>query len=438
MNIAMLPLGSISQSAPTGKNNAQAGDLKNAFSTILQTQYSKTTPNENDTVENLADVLKEILQILKEGLPNSNGLEFTNSKTISDEQMSGLLGMTKEDWKKQLDDLMVSLQSLFANFPPFTAQLKEVNLSLKDNNLLQGMSEFVAAFSKLPAELLQQLKGNQLQTFAQNVKAAETIAKTIDLSMGDIKQLTRLKDGLQNIISKMEELVKNSKLSTQNSIQDNSFSSLLKDQQSIGFRLKDVNFSGQLNQSKVLTENSEQQSTDSAVQPSLVANIMNPASKLEQFVIHVGKENATANLNYNEFVKELSNILAKSQLTTGLNGSNKLFIKLYPEHLGSIRIELLQDKGMITAKMFASNGNAKDLLDSGIHQLKEAFTMQNIQVDKIDVIYGQNEAQKFSQQDAKQQSANQQNSEKQKQEADEENESQFSNLLNESILEKIV
>lgn len=427
MNVTMLPLGSISSLVNTGKISLKTGNTNNAFSSLLQLQSSKGNQDGIGSTENLADVLKTILQILKNGLPNTNGLGFTNNDKISDDQISNLLGMTKEDWKAQMNDLLDSLQSLFANLPQFLSQLKEVKSSLVDGKFLKGMSELASAVSKLPSDAFEQLKGNQLQTFAKNVKVTEQLAKTVDLSMGDIKQLTQLNEGLQNVIAKIELLVRNSKLTTQNTILQTAFSSILKDRQSM---VSDIN---QVNEvSKGSGENIE----DSSAQTNLFSNLMNPISKTEQFILHLGKGTETSG-NYSEFVKEFTNILAKSQLTTGLDGTNKLFIKLYPEHLGSIRIELLQDKGSITAKMFASSGTAKDLLDSQINQLKDAFSMQNIQVDKIDVLYGETQTQKFGQQDPRQQSSGQ-NNETPNQENEEENDTSFSNFLSESLLEKII
>jgi len=424
----MLPLGSISSTGNTGQTSLKTGNKNNAYSSLMQLQASKGNKDGNEATENLAEVLKAILQILKKGLPNTNGIGFTNNEKITDDQISNLLGMKKEDWKDQFNDLLDSLQSLFVNLPQFLSQLKEVKNSLADGKLLQGMSELASAFSKLPSDAFDQLKGNQLQTFAKNVKATEQLAKTVDLSMGDIKQLTQLNEGLQNVIAKIELLVRKSKLTTQNTILQTAFSSFVKDRQSLVSDIKD--------QANEVSKGSGENIPDSSAQPSLFSNMMNPTTKTEQFILHLGKGTETSG-NYSEFVKEFTNILAKSQLTTGLDGTNKLFIKLYPEHLGSIRIELLQDKGTITAKMFTSSGTAKDLLDSQINQLKDAFSMQNIQVDKIDVLYGETQAQKFGQQDPRQQSSSQ-NNETPNQENEEENDTSFSNFLSESLLEKIV
>ena len=83
-------------------------------------------------------------------------------------------------------------------------------------------------------------------------------------------------------------------------------------------------------------------------------------------------------------VREMQNIFKRSNFgQTG--GTNRLLIKMYPEHLGQIRIELLQTNGVMTARILASTALGKEMLDSQLNQLRQAFVQQNVQVDRIDV-----------------------------------------------------
>ncbi|MBD7907128.1 flagellar hook-length control protein FliK [Sporosarcina gallistercoris] len=66
-------------------------------------------------------------------------------------------------------------------------------------------------------------------------------------------------------------------------------------------------------------------------------------------------------------------------------GTNRLLVKLNPEQLGQIRIELIQTNGVMTARILASTALGKEMLDSQLHQLRQSFNQQNIQVDRIDV-----------------------------------------------------
>lgn len=84
-------------------------------------------------------------------------------------------------------------------------------------------------------------------------------------------------------------------------------------------------------------------------------------------------------------MREMQNIFKRSNFgQTG--GTNRLLVKLYPEHLGQVRIELLQVNGIMTARILASTALGKEMLDSQLAQLRSAFLQQNLQVDRIDVL----------------------------------------------------
>ncbi len=83
-------------------------------------------------------------------------------------------------------------------------------------------------------------------------------------------------------------------------------------------------------------------------------------------------------------IKEMQTIFKRSNFGQA-DGTNRLLIKLYPEHLGQVRIELLQVNGIMTARILASTALGKEMLDSQLHQLRSAFLQQNLQVERIDV-----------------------------------------------------
>lgn len=83
-------------------------------------------------------------------------------------------------------------------------------------------------------------------------------------------------------------------------------------------------------------------------------------------------------------MKEMQALMKRSNFGQ-VGGSNRMLIKLYPEHLGQIRIELVETNGIMTARILASTALAKGLLDSQLHQLKHAFNQQNLQVDRVDI-----------------------------------------------------
>lgn len=68
-----------------------------------------------------------------------------------------------------------------------------------------------------------------------------------------------------------------------------------------------------------------------------------------------------------------------------VGGAQRLSIQLYPEHLGQVRVELTQQNGLLTARILASTAQGKDMLESHLHQLRQAFMQQNIQVERLDI-----------------------------------------------------
>nr|WP_269448540.1 flagellar hook-length control protein FliK [Metabacillus kandeliae] len=76
--------------------------------------------------------------------------------------------------------------------------------------------------------------------------------------------------------------------------------------------------------------------------------------------------------------------MAKSSVQT-LGGTQKLMIKLYPERLGQLQIELNSQDGKLTAKITAANGAVKELIESNLHHLLQSFAAQQLTVEKLEV-----------------------------------------------------
>lgn len=133
-------------------------------------------------------------------------------------------------------------------------------------------------------------------------------------------------------------------------------------------------------------------------------------SKTEQFVMSV-KTNPGP-MNMEQFIEKFTQLLGNSNLMKTPNGT-KMLIKLYPEQLGSLRIELLQQNGVMTAKILSSTQAVKELLEQNAHQLKNAFSQQNVTVDKLDIASPDTRQQQFDR------GAQQQRQQEQKQSHDE-------------------
>ncbi|MGD6899861.1 flagellar hook-length control protein FliK [Bacillus infantis] len=123
-----------------------------------------------------------------------------------------------------------------------------------------------------------------------------------------------------------------------------------------------------------------------------------------------------------QLIEQFESILAKSQLTkTG--GVQRMFLRLNPENLGSLRIELIQKDSQLTARILTSTGAAKDMLDSHVNGLKQALQSQNIQVERIEISQQLSQQERMPQRDAQQQQQGQNQPDRQKQQAGRDEES---------------
>ena len=157
-------------------------------------------------------------------------------------------------------------------------------------------------------------------------------------------------------------------------------------------------------------------------------------SKLEQFVLTLERNGQP--VTQEQFVKTFESILNKSSFTN-TNGTQKLLIQLNPEHLGSMRIELIQKDNVLTARIMATTAQAKEMLDSQLSGLKQSFVGQGIQVEKIEIAQQLStfSQERFYQRDS---DTSQQQNQQQDQKADDDKATEFTNQFEEALLNEEV
>ena len=132
--------------------------------------------------------------------------------------------------------------------------------------------------------------------------------------------------------------------------------------------------------------------------------------------------------------REIANLLNRSQMSS-TQGTIKLMLKLFPENLGQIRIEIIQQNGVMSARLLATTSAGKELLDSSLNQLKATLAAQNIQMDRLDVAQALQETDKnFRDQSLFGNFFKQRNNEEEKEEqVDEEEQKSFEEYLTEEV-----
>ena len=136
-------------------------------------------------------------------------------------------------------------------------------------------------------------------------------------------------------------------------------------------------------------------------------------------------------------VKEIQNLINRSQLSNN-QGTMRLVLKLFPENLGQIRIEVMQKDGMMQARLLATTSSGKELLDSNLQQLKTAFAAQNIQMDRIDVAQSLQDAERSRDQNFFSNFFRQQQEEQEEKKNEDEEQQSFDEFLAEQVFNEEV
>jgi flagellar hook-length control protein FliK len=322
------------QSSPVSVSSQKSSSMDSLFSQLLA---SSATENEGVT-EGLGDMIASILG-------NIQDLE----------------------WKPDLVN-NETVQSLLNDLPP---EMKEV---------VEKLLESEIDFSEIPTNpspelklvlLLQVVVNEEAEPFSQ--KDHKQITEMISKWFPGIKfdQKESLTKQTEQIFGEIKKLLTESSSNDKNAF--------LKVFETLSVEKKVKSFADQAFQRYVPTTKSmENVSASKELQ-----TLQSPLSPLEQWTLKVPVSQEAGQKE--QFVREVQQIISRGKLFVTESGFTKMQIRLTPEHLGNIEIQLIQKHGEITAKIIASSQGAKDALDSQLTQLKQAFTSQDIDFEKIDV-----------------------------------------------------
>ena len=97
-----------------------------------------------------------------------------------------------------------------------------------------------------------------------------------------------------------------------------------------------------------------------------------------------------------QLMQKLEGILSKTT-TKLVNGNQSMTIRLAPEHLGTLHIKLQETQNGLVTKLIVHSKSAAQLLEGGLTNLKQALSLTNVSMDKIEVVFLDQEL-KFTQQ----------------------------------------
>lgn len=133
---------------------------------------------------------------------------------------------------------------------------------------------------------------------------------------------------------------------------------------------------GQLSTSEASGSNSGLTLTQTGIEQTM--------TKAEQATIHIG-DKLPRDVQQQQFLRQFQMILQRGALTQNQQGMQTFSVKLYPEHLGRLDIQLVQMEGTIVAKIMTGSTATRELIEAQLAQLRQAFAQQQISVERIEV-----------------------------------------------------
>lgn len=379
-------------------------------------KVGKDVPQLNEVVQQLSkEELSELIQFLSStDLSESKyGSEMMNLMLLNEDldmtdRMKESLHLTDEEVISAITSYLKGLdlekidESTSLSEKEFSKIVEE--LPLMDAN--DAMTAFVSILSFIH---LDENTFKTDQNFSDLVKSLKLFELLSNESKTNVNQ-QQLQDFLQKVIERLETTMKESTLSSKNEFLHKLFTPVVKELN--GQTLKSQPFQTALSteplRSNIENENIEVSQTDTLNGKIVSFQQMSKPNELTLTQSQSGNKVST-----DQLIQQFESILSKSQLMTA-SGNQKLFIKLYPEHLGALRVELIQKESMLIAKFMTTTANAKDILESQIQSLKQAFSSQNIQIEKIEISQQLNQQERYFNRESQQQQEQRQQREQDK------------------------
>lgn len=357
---------SISKLGGAANEMNRATDQTQGFGQVMAAVAQSTEKSKldsglsKDDVESVEKTIQELLTLL--------GTESMVQFGVSPEEIISL------DLPGVLEKLNIS-QDVLHQLLGQTASSEVPNVKIGNPESMVWLSNFAEKVAQLPSvklltptmqEAVAALKGITLAVHSTDGPAAQS---TVAASLS--KTLLQVEEKLVKFQERMNALITNrgdgGKIAT------------------LPVMKNDSNWSGMFQKEGQTSEGSSgKKLTETKVEVTSVnlqsLQLQSSHGKWSLAVPVKSNEQATS------LMQQFQTIMSKAKFGK-TNGTEKLMIRLQPDHLGTLRIELVQRAGILTARVMTSTGIAKEMMDSQLHQLRQSLTSQNIQVEKIEVLH---------------------------------------------------
>lgn len=358
-------------SEKTGNVGSFAGLLSTVLSGKAEVIPSTESSEGEENLEGLG-ALAEMIN-MNDLLDLEDGLKLLD---VLNSDSANLLTKALAHFGISKDDLKIFIQK-------WTGNSEDDIESLSEDEIMSSLAAIITgiAANQNGNQLLAKLEPNDLQTL-KAIKLLELMTRYADGN--GYKSSDSIKESLKNLGEELKSLLETSKSNPHSDYLQKRFTQLA----------SELN----LENSKKMTF-SESSSGLKADGPAGIVTYLPQMTKAEQLMLTMNSPERP--VSPEQLMKQFESILSKSQFMNS-GGTQKLFIKLFPEHLGSIRIELFQKDHTMMARIITTSGTAKETLESQINGLKQAFAAQNLSVERIEVTQQQSQQERFLNRDSEQ------------------------------------
>lgn len=103
--------------------------------------------------------------------------------------------------------------------------------------------------------------------------------------------------------------------------------------------------------------------------------------------IEDGKENISSIVDNKERIDVLEQISEKIDVSL-FDDKSEMIIKLKPDNLGKLTVQISVEKGVITAKFLAESEKVKEIIESSFQELKDSLQEQGMNIQNLSVSVG--------------------------------------------------
>lgn len=336
------------------KNDTKVVDNEATDETSMVENEVATMDGNEENVEEILEVVGQILQQIMSFFDFSPDELRTQMETIGMEQVSDLF---ETDGMKEL---FLSVNS---------AELPELVVNEELNQAWMQFDEQVTDLIKtLPVE------SQQIESLAENMTiedVLETNSATLETQLSELtpvmKDVQETKEDVQVVVEKYAE----------NVLSD------AEQESALVYEKKDSEASGNLNQQdkkedSVFDSSLNRVQKKEMIRENPIVQAVEMAVDQVQEMVNDERTTVSGRAIVEQIVEQIR--VNVRQDTTSME------MQLYPEHLGKIQINVVSKDGVMTARIVAETDAARQAIEGGLSNLKEAMEQQDLKVDAIEVM----------------------------------------------------